>query len=507
MSLSDILHTPPLRAYQSFKNYLDTDNSDGCDIIRAMLLDAGWKQTGTTQATAAIGFPLGFPSAPPGSTSPWVLPTERLAAFVAPFNAPGVKYVWYGPGEPNPTGFDGVNFTAGVFIGGSPNASAGNLALKMDAGLWITTIVSDLAGNATGINFIARLPGTGGNNYFFDGNGGNSLGSGFSVGGGWIMESQCQQDNEPASTNTTKTRITAKTWGPNRLNLIAEVDGVDPFGWILKRGEWQGVATNYTVFLFEKTPFGAGDVYIFDTWLYAGSLYIPPELTVVKVGMILRFGGTQNTVGLGTVFADVNTGVDGKKMLNGGWGAGQFSFCFWHYEADTLEHLTQRMGKSIMAPVLVMMPTTQPTNHLGVSDEARVVGYLWDAFLVTEYHAPGTLIVEENQPYRATFAQLGAPVATVFLSWPVKPPEQAAPLPVPSTFVGTCNVFGAGVTRLTGDPFTSDMVGKIFWITTDPTHTWAFTVIAVIDADHLTLSDAGAGILTGANFTTDPKGF
>jgi hypothetical protein len=246
---------------------------------------------------------------------------------------------------------------------------------------------------------------------------------------------------------------------------------------------------------------------VFNVYLFAGSLYIPPEQSLAKVGFDLYGGQTQITVGQGSAFAAANTGVDGKKVTNCGWGPGGISFCSYHYESASGSHLTQRMGKSMMAPALLMMPTTQAPNFLGVADEARVVGYLWDAFIVTEYQAPGTIIVQEGQPYRAMFSQSAPPVATVFLAWPVKPPAEGEPPPPPPDSVGTCNVFGAGVTRLTGDPFTSDMIGKIFWISIDPTHTWAFTVSAVTDAAHLTLSDSTAGIVAGANYTTNTKGF
>lgn len=507
MALSDIVKTSPKLGYGEFGTLPSDNISNTVDVIRQILLDAGWEQTGSVQATASLSFPLGFPVAR-GLGGGGLGPSNRVAAFYGVPNGFEITFQFFdlSVGDNDPTSTDLVHKTKTIGVPiGSAAQSAERLAEAMSAGIWITSIVTDMILGPVGIDFVAAVLGTAGNNFDFEGTGSFSTGSGLSKGGGWVMRSSSQQQRDidagasPVSVNTTRTSLIIANGAPaqNGLQIHVEVDGLSAIDYYTQQSsKWMLWANPFMARFESDAPFHAGDVFVFNSFLWCGSIALASEVPLDPVGFIWSGSGVPGTLGQGSAFAVADT-VAASKTHTGGFSQNECSIAFYHYQSPGGGVPIQtRMGKSLLMPALVMMVCSPPEGML--PDEARICGYMWDAFLETAHIPPGTIIVQEGQPYRAVMTQNDNTVGTMWLRWPVKPPDTGTSEPVPPpTFSGTCNVFGPGVTRLTGDPFTPALEGRTLYINGQP-----FKVLTVIDSDHLNLDSSAAGIQANVPFNT-----
>lgn len=134
-----------------------------------------------------------------------------------------------------------------------------------------------------------------------------------------------------------------------------------------------------------------------------------------------------------------------------------------------------------------------------ISSDGWVVGKLWDCALVSDHVATGA-IIQGKQFLTLGYSNgaSGYTVCTLLMASGtaiIPEPDVAPPPPPPPSKSGMVNLFGDGVTRLTGDAFTTDMVGHSITIAGE-----SYLVLSFTDADHITLTTAKT-IASGATYT------
>ena len=448
MAFTDLLHQSPNQGYWQFITGAG-DDSIAVDGIKQTLIEAGWIQTGDVKATASVWAPFGLPCGDP----PDVDVTNVLICSVG-----GVGIRWVAmPDFPPVAGW--INIYPGLTMYDSALALAAALE-----GFNFSVVVTESSGQYT-FEMTATALGTAGNGIRVEDLGSASwyVGSGLSGGGGWVLRSSSQQDLDITSANATRTTLTVTCPAqgePASLRIYVEVDGVEPVNFNFGQAKYEVIAHNFWAMFVGTSQYHA-DLYIFNQWLFCGSLYVPQGLTgITGVGFILTGGNCDNTLGEGHTFANANTAVNAKQMTGGGFGQHGFSFAFYHYQNGSggQNNLQTREEKSLLVPALVMMPAT-PLD--GGADDSRVVGYLWDAFIDTGYQPPGTLVAQSGLTFCARLAQSQGAIGTVFILTNEIAPPEPAPVTPPSqrTWSGVVNATFFEVDWVSGNLFDPAMEG------------------------------------------------
>jgi hypothetical protein len=130
-----------------------------------------------------------------------------------------------------------------------------------------------------------------------------------------------------------------------------------------------------------------------------------------------------------------------------------------------------------------------------VYDEGGIIGVLYDCVLCSDMIASGdptalAAVMIAGVKFVAIAQSSGSSGETRGTLLMAIPKSDTV---VPKT--GTGNMFGAGVTRLSGDSFTADMVGKIMTMNGQ-----SGTIESVTDGDHLTLTQP-ISIIAGGTWT------
>ena len=438
MAFTDLLHQAVNQARGTFETG-PGDCSIAVDLITSTLTAGGWTQTGWVNAIAWVNAPFGMPCGNPVDG----YDVDGTNVAICSVHGKGIR--WTTDKFPPVAGW--INLAPGT----TQYESAQILAAALAAFGFTVQIVPTLTGYQ--FQMTASLLGTLGNGIAVGSVGLASWysGSGLSYGGGSILQSSSQQDLDTTSANATRTVLQIATGGgtvypppiwygtgliPGSLYINVQVDGMTPFQFNAGWGEWGVFANNYSAMFAGKSPYHWGDIYVFNLFLFCGSLYVPQALTDIKgVGFILTGLHCPDTLGIGNAFANANTLVNAKEVIGAGWGQHGFSFAYYHYQKGSggANNLQTREEKSLLVPPLVMMPCTPlDGDH---PDDSRIVGYLWDAFIDTSYQGVGAEVDQGDLKFKSRFAQADGAIATVFM---VEGAEVVvAPAPGPGTPVST----------------------------------------------------------------------
>ena len=139
-----------------------------------------------------------------------------------------------------------------------------------------------------------------------------------------------------------------------------------------------------------------------------------------------------------------------------------------------------------------------------ITSDGWIDGKLFDCALVSDYVATGAIIDDRKFLAIGSVDGSGHTTKCTFLmacgeEFADTPETPLPPPPPPTTSppkAGTVNLFGDGVTWVSGDVFTSDMEGHSITIGGD-----SYIVLAFIDSTHLTL-DKAKTIASGTAYTT-----
>lgn len=135
----------------------------------------------------------------------------------------------------------------------------------------------------------------------------------------------------------------------------------------------------------------------------------------------------------------------------------------------------------------------------GNASPAWVVGKLWDCALISDYVATGAVIDDKQfMVLGGSDGSDGQSLVTLLMcsgTAIIPEPDIPPPSPPPPPKSGTVNLFGDGVTWVSGDKFTAGMVGQGITIAGE-----SYIVLTFTDDEHLVLTTAKT-IASGATYS------
>ena len=385
--------TVPLTQNRRFQDQLvvvQNDNSAWGIRLTTLLQSAGWIRTGVLFATAHVAAPFGW-----GYTS-----FQRLACL-----AGGRAYEFYNPLiEPPPSGlYDGKYPVVPVPVGPSSEASGENLAAAIGGGLSGELLIDGT------LEVTATAPGFAGNNIPVIGQGSISYSDSYTAGGGEIWESASQMDLTGAG-NQAKLQVqvvTSAEGGRGNPVVTAKIDGAGAVEFLPRDGNWWAAASDLMLVLISTDPFTAGDIFVWNNFFWACLPVVPTPATALAddpagsvdvntAGFIAQPNNSATSPALGT-----SPIMQCTTMLNGivavSQPQGQLTWSILGYHSRIL---------GLIQPALVM---------LNAGAEARIVGYVPNAFLSSEYAPLLSQAFEEGRKYRVISSQTD-PAGALYLA-------------------------------------------------------------------------------------------
>lgn len=452
---------------------VDADQASIINGFKSLLPAVGWTKTANLKATATVSYPTGFPFVDGGT----ITPKRTVGCQATPFlSVAGVGFQLYDPGRETPPGLASCIFVPmDVTAGGS----IANLATAVSTGTDFNATVITLSATSYVLALEAK---TGGPEWNFlhvagDGRWGTiASDAGNTVGGGYTFESAPEASVYQVS-------ITGVLSVFGQLSFVFTLDG-GPAQYILATNQYRLVANGYG-FLMQSPdkdgifcmapakPAGEG----FDDAAYA--VFVLGPGTFRDATYWYGHGGPITTAldTAATTFS--NTGGWPRLLALRAPGPPLFT----------------PAGKPVIIAAYVMFGT-------GPLSGASVVGKLWDCAVVSDVITHGATI--DGQPFVTVSSQDGASgqtASSLLMFAPAPVPDPAPPTPQPpypetqpSQRNGTCNLFGAGVTALSGS-FTG--LPHLSPITIDG---HPYLIDSVTDATHLTLT-AAATIASNVKWT------
>lgn len=464
----------------------------------ANLLQAhGWTQTGALRATASVTFPLG---APITDGIPGAMPVVNCSTFPGSLAVGGQWFTFYDPFHQTP-GVGGCVFVPeDVTMGGS----LANLVLAINANTpWFATLVYNGGVNWT-INLIA-LAGGPEYNFVVVQSSGLTAGPATSTGGGYELESSSDSNSAVYRAACT---LNANA-GPSQLhgNLLFTftIDGVNVSYDLLD-------ATQGTIGALGALGVGAVDSYTVIANPYGFSVFDAPRDTTTHIFRVISLFAmapyfptidtvppSENFIPAYAVFVVGPNQIGGASSWNNPlWSPSTMSldavpFQTFGFNPSARALAYRSPSHALLAPQGTMFhygAYVQFGSTTGNSSPAWVVGKLWDVAIVTDFIASDAVI--DGRPFLTMGydASAGYTVCSTMM---------ASGNQTGVTKTGTVNLFGDGVTWLSGDHFVVGMVGNSITIGST-----SYIVKAFVDSTHITLTTALA-ILSGATYTAaDP---
>lgn len=354
--------------------------------IGQALLNAGWNLVRIIPATGTIGWPFGIGFAEGGGPAGIFNSVGWLNAACTVEN---VTYFWYDPlslFNPNypPPGFNGsyvlVDFNGGL----AALASAITADSSFDASVTDAThllLVAKLPINPLDVVFGCELQ-IGGDPLGENSAGGNATGAGYVFYSG---------------DGASLIKLTLRYFAGQGPDFLFDLNGF-PFHYNLgTEGEYQMIASEYQFAIF-RTP---GDLLTFNSTLFACAPYVDPDhapgvhyCAFVTDSLTPRHSVIQNSPGLPaiggrvTVVNDVCDPPDPTVAAFPVLGAYPL----------VLYGLTGPITGEGGALVNTIGQTVQQSAFLAVnapgltSPETRIVGYIWDTMIESEYYVRGTIM-------------------------------------------------------------------------------------------------------------------
>jgi len=467
-----------------------------------LLLNHGWTQIEALHATVSANFPLGAPITAGVLTLPLI--TVNCSPFPGSLSIGSQWFSFYDPFLQQP----GVGGCIFVPEGLTYAESLGNLVAAINANTpWFATLVQN-----TSVNFTINMEALAGGaefNFVYVMSNGLTTGTSRSSGGGYVLRSSggsnsavydcaCYNaDTHGANDNYLSGNIvfTFTINGSNvTTNILDATQGTLGF----MGGIGVGAVPFYTII---ANPYGFA---VFDDpWdvtthnlrtisVFAMAPYFPAIETVPP---------SENFVPAYAVFVVAPNQVGGAPSWNNFFMAPDV-MCL-----DAAPFVTNGFNPSARllayrSPDQALFTSQAVMFHYGVyvqfgqqtgnTSPAWVVGKLWDVCLATDYIGESAVIDGRN------FLAMGGSDGTT-PGYTVCTVLMAAGAPEGTTRTGTVNLFGDGVTWVSGQKFTADMVGAP--ITIGGT---SYIVKSFTDDTHITLTTAltiGSGLTYVA---TDP---
>jgi hypothetical protein len=463
----------PHQAFGVFSTDDASPNSLSADLVKNTLLAAGWSMPGTLQAVGSIFGPFGWGYT--GFQADVVTITYQLHTWIFAFYDPTVG--------PAPSGVDVIP----VLIGPSSAASQLLLITALN-GLGFLTAA---ANGPDQIDLTAKVAGTLGNSITATGNGSVSTAVSCS-GGGWILQSKSQVAVFGAPGNSASIILSVAPgvgFGGNRLAFAINVGGVVqptlggsnivtggvsiPFE-PEKSGatQWGLIADDFGALFYCLAPFHAGDVFVFDSFLWMTSLCIQPVVPLGYSAFVMQSPGT--IAAFPSLGASNNMTVDswvgpdyaGSYHATGGIGQRGWSIGMYHSEGGMV---ADPMGSPVLQTPWVFLP-------VGYIGESRICGQLFDSLVSSGPNNYTQQFTIAGYNYRVIASQTFPP-GSLFLSTgevsntgaaSSSNPKQPSPThpTAPESTVGLGNVsidpsgyLGILVSNSATNPFTSAMLG------------------------------------------------
>ncbi len=468
----------------------------------ALLGSHGWSQVEALHSKATVTFPLGVPITDGVLILPLV--TVNCSPFPGSLAVGAQWFTFYDPFKQQP-GTGGCIF---VQEGTTYAASMANLATAIaGATAWIPTVVANSSVSFT-LNFEA-LPGGPDFNFVIIQSSGLTSGSDRSNGGGYRMRSSNLSNSaqfDCACINANSNGAGIDYLGGN-IEFIWTINGQNTSMAILD--SLQG-----TLGTMGSLGVGAVPFYSIIANPYGFAVFDEPRdvtthfLRAISVFCMAPYfptpdevPPTENFVPAYAVFVIAPNQIGGAPSWNNPF-MGSSVMCldgplFTTYGFNPSARLVAYRSPTnpLLSPNGVMFHYgaycqfgSMPTN----TDPAWVVGKLWDVAIVTDFVDTDAIIDGKGfLTMGYSDGSGGFTLCTVMMC--------SDQNPVGPSKNGTVNLFGDGVTWLTGDLFTSDMAGLP--ITIGGT---AYIVATFVDNKHLTLTTAST-ILSGATYNApDP---
>jgi len=449
----------PHFAYGIFTTSDATPNNAAADLVRNTLLAAGWTLSRNIQAVGYINAPFGW-----GFTAVY----NTVVTIIIPTSSgPAIyHYVFYDPTtQAAPTGLDVVP----VIVGATSAASQANLLAHISAGFGAGGALTAVASGPNQITITSKLVGTLGNAIQLIGNGSNSTGVNPSD-GGWELQSRTQHGVFGLG-NTAQILITATTGvASNRLALSATIGGVT-IGFNPEAGGWSLIADDFQCCFFSLMPFHAGDIYVFNSFLWASTLYIPPNIPLSFAGFIMQANSVSTSIpSLGAPNGNAVDSFVGGYHTSGSVGQQGWSIGMYHSESGMVADPT---GTAILQTPHVFLPC-------GYNGESRICGQLFDALASSGPNTYAEQFTIANYNYRVIATQTDPPGSLFLCTGEVsnagtasgsnpKAPSPTHPAP-PQSAVGSGDVSDVS-------PYTGQMA--IISSTSVPDSTWVGRTIII----------------------------
>lgn len=461
----------------------------------------GWTQTGALHARASVTFPLGVPITD-GILGP--LTTVNCSPFPGSLAIGTQWFTFYDPFHQTP----GVGGCIFVPEGLTYDDSMDNLAIAINAGTpWVATVVKNSSVSFT-LNLEALAAGPE-FNFVIVQSSGLTSGSDRSSGGGYEMQSS--GDSNSAVFKCACTNANSGGAGINYLagNILFTftVNGSNVSAQLLDATQGTlgflgslgvGAVPEYTVI---ANPYGFAvfdaprdvSTHIFRTIsLFAMAPYfprptqVPPSEVFVPAYAVFLIGPNQ----IGGAPSWNNPHMSASTMCLDG---SPFQTSGFNPSARLLAYRSPTFP--LLSPANAMFhygAYVQFGQTTGNTSPAWVIGKLWDCCIVTDFIASDA-IIDGRQFLTMGYSDgtNGYTVCTTMMCGnenPISPGKS-----------GTVNLFGDGVTWVSGDLFTNDMAGAPITIAGT-----AYIVLSVTDSKHLTLTTAQT-IIAGATYSApDP---
>ena len=380
----------PHKSYGTFATPAGGPNSGAADAVRDVLLGANWTLIDTIQAVGGLNAPFGW-----GYTG-----FQSHVCSISVDGIHGAAYVFYDPtAGPPPSGFIGSFAIVPVPIGASSVLSQGNLVAQINGNSAVTAV----AVNPTTISLTAIAAGTAGNGIFIIGSGSITIGTPTS-GGGWVLRSRSQYD-AMASGNTARIEIAVFAGGSQgQLIMAVTIESYTVTFNCQQSSFWQAIADDFQVVFISQALYHAGDIYVFNSFLWAGTLNIPTNVPLSVAAFILQPNNLPNvsTLGAGHMPVDMWVGGTHTSGASGqlGWSCGMF-----HSE---LGPIADSLGNAVVQVPYVLM-------YVPAVGESRICGTLWNAFLTSIPQPLTQQFQEEGANYRVVATQPNYPPASILM--------------------------------------------------------------------------------------------
>lgn len=362
------------------------------DVLKDMMLVAGWESPTPLYAVGGMYMIFGIPVA----NSP---PSPYIGFFDTwgPINGSYVSF--YDPAIDDPGAIPGILIVKGA----NATASIAGLIVAMNtAGLNAYLDPDD----PLKIIALATVSGTAGNGIGINGNGVYSIGTD-TTGGGYRLQTGPSTDS---NTGMIILEIVSKD---DRLWVTYNLGGSTWYPYPTATYSYLAIASSRQLLLSPRAdgdvPFHGGDIYVFNTSLFACCPYIDLVEPATEVAFVSQsYGGIRQSFSTGSVTIRFN-GVEGGQQNflpgfgggSGGWSGNEKGISLQSYVFKTGGVKFPSSTKQFFLPATVGLSDGVPS-----STPAYLVGKLWNSYLQPSFNSRGVAYLKEGK-YQFAVSSIG----------------------------------------------------------------------------------------------------